>query len=130
MADIAKLLIAVASLFAYGLVFYVPMDTLWKNVSHKINEKNHNIAQILIRTVIILISGVVATVIPNLEPFISLVGAIFLSLLGMFTFCEICNIFSHIILFQAFWCQAFVRQFICGPTAWASGNGSCLKIFF
>ncbi|XP_014090789.1 proton-coupled amino acid transporter-like protein CG1139 [Bactrocera oleae] len=82
LADIAKLLIAVASLFAYGLVFYVPMDTLWKNVSHKINEKNHNIAQILIRTVIILISGVVATVIPNLEPFISLVGAIFLSLLG------------------------------------------------
>ncbi|XP_011184166.2 proton-coupled amino acid transporter-like protein pathetic [Zeugodacus cucurbitae] len=82
LADTAKLLIAVASLFAYGLVFYIPIDTLWKNISHKISEKNHNIAQILIRTGIILISGVVATVIPNLEPFISLVGAIFLSLLG------------------------------------------------
>ncbi|XP_049307839.1 proton-coupled amino acid transporter-like protein CG1139 isoform X4 [Bactrocera dorsalis] len=83
LADTAKLLIAVASLFTYGLIFYVSIDTLWKNISHKINKKNHNIAQILIRTGIILISGVVATVIPNLEPFISLVGAIFLSLLGL-----------------------------------------------
>lgn len=87
MADTAKLLIAVASLFAYGLVFYIPIDTLWKNISHKIKEKNHNIAQILIRTGVILISGVVATVIPNLEPFISLVGAIFLSILGMLLCC-------------------------------------------
>ncbi|CAD7012208.1 proton-coupled amino acid transporter-like protein CG1139 [Ceratitis capitata] len=82
LADTAKLLIAVASLFAYGLVFYIPIDTLWRNISDRISEKNHNISQILLRTAIILISGAVATAIPNLEPFISLVGAIFLSLLG------------------------------------------------
>lgn len=40
--------------------------------------------QILLRTGIILVSGGIAAGIPNLEPFISLVGAVFFSLLGIF----------------------------------------------
>ncbi|XP_054738582.1 proton-coupled amino acid transporter-like protein CG1139 [Anastrepha obliqua] len=84
LADIAKVLISVASLCAYGLVFYIPMEILWKKLSIKFEERNHNIAQIILRTCVILISGVIAAAIPNLEPFISLVGAVFLSLLGFF----------------------------------------------
>lgn len=78
----AKLLMAVAILFTYGLQFYIPMDILWRNISDKFKEENHNRTQILLRTGIILISGGIAAAIPNLEPFISLVGAIFFSLLG------------------------------------------------
>lgn len=84
LADAAKLLMAIAILFTYGLQFYVPNEILWKKISHKFNEKNHNISQILLRTGIILISGGVAAAIPDLEPFISLVGAVFFSLLGKF----------------------------------------------
>ncbi|XP_065368522.1 proton-coupled amino acid transporter-like protein CG1139 [Calliphora vicina] len=84
LADAAKLLMAIAILFTYGLQFYVPNDILWKKISHKFDPKNHNISQILLRTGIILISGGVAAAIPDLEPFISLVGAVFFSLLGIF----------------------------------------------
>lgn len=84
LADTAKLLMAVAILFTYGLQFYIPNEILWKKISHKFNEKYHNRTQILLRTGIILISGGIAAAIPNLEPFISLVGAIFFSLLGKF----------------------------------------------
>ena len=73
---------AVAILFTYGLQFYVPNEILWKKISHKFDPKNHNISQILLRTGIILISGGVAAAVPDLEPFISLVGAVFFSLLG------------------------------------------------
>ncbi|XP_067626432.1 proton-coupled amino acid transporter-like protein CG1139 [Eurosta solidaginis] len=84
LADAAKLLMALAILFTYGLQFYIPMDILWKKISYKFEEKNHNTTQILLRTGIILISVGVSAAIPNLEPFISLVGSVFLSLLGLF----------------------------------------------
>ncbi|XP_037948808.1 proton-coupled amino acid transporter-like protein pathetic [Teleopsis dalmanni] len=84
LADAAKLLMAIAILFTYGLQFYIPNEILWRKINHKFNEKNHNITQILLRSGIVLISGGIAAAIPNLEPFISLVGAIFFSLLGIF----------------------------------------------
>lgn len=84
LADAAKLLMALAILFTYGLQFYVPNDILWRKISHRFDEKNHNISQICLRTGIILISGGIAAAIPDLEPFISLVGAVFFSLLGIF----------------------------------------------
>ncbi|XP_064535960.1 proton-coupled amino acid transporter-like protein pathetic [Drosophila montana] len=83
-ADTAKLLMAVAILFTYGLQFYVPNEVLWRKIQHKFNPERHNMVQILLRTGIILVSGGIAAGIPNLEPFISLVGAVFFSLLGIF----------------------------------------------
>ncbi|XP_011184169.2 proton-coupled amino acid transporter-like protein CG1139 [Zeugodacus cucurbitae] len=82
--DAAKLLMAMAILLTYGLVLYIPNDILWRKISHKFDKANHNIIQITLRTAIVLISGSIAAAIPNLEPFISLVGAIFFSLLGIF----------------------------------------------
>nr|XP_036231250.1 proton-coupled amino acid transporter-like protein CG1139 isoform X3 [Bactrocera oleae]XP_036231251.1 proton-coupled amino acid transporter-like protein CG1139 isoform X3 [Bactrocera oleae] len=84
LADTAKLLMAVAILFTYGLQFYVPNEILWKKIAHKFNERNHNIVQIIIRAVIVVVSGGICLAIPNLEIFISLVGAVFFSLLGIF----------------------------------------------
>ncbi|KAH8298477.1 hypothetical protein KR044_005593, partial [Drosophila immigrans] len=84
LADCAKLLMAVAILFTYGLQFYVPNEVLWRKIQHKFKPEKHNMTQILLRTGIILVSGGIAAGIPNLEPFISLVGAVFFSLLGIF----------------------------------------------
>uniref|UniRef100_A0A1A9V3B8 Amino acid transporter transmembrane domain-containing protein n=1 Tax=Glossina austeni TaxID=7395 RepID=A0A1A9V3B8_GLOAU len=84
LADAAKILMALAILFTFGLQFYIPNDILWIKIKHYFKPKNHNRIQILLRTIIILISGGVAAAIPNLEPFISLVGAVFFSLLGIF----------------------------------------------
>lgn len=84
MADAAKLLMGLAILFTFGLQFYVPNDILWQKISHKFPAKHQNLSQVLLRTVIIILSGAVAALIPNLEPFIGLVGSVFFSLLGMF----------------------------------------------
>ncbi|XP_068145467.1 proton-coupled amino acid transporter-like protein CG1139 [Drosophila tropicalis] len=84
LGDTAKLLMAVAILFTFGLQFYIPSDILWRKIKHNFSPEKHNITQILLRTGIILIIGAVAEAIPDLEPFISLVGAVFFSLLGIF----------------------------------------------
>ncbi|EDV98491.1 proton-coupled amino acid transporter-like protein pathetic isoform X2 [Drosophila grimshawi] len=84
LGDTAKLLMAVAILFTYGLQFYVPNEVLWRKIQHHFRPERHNITQILLRSGIILVSGGIAAGIPNLEPFISLVGAVFFSLLGIF----------------------------------------------
>ncbi|XP_053961907.1 proton-coupled amino acid transporter-like protein pathetic [Anastrepha ludens] len=84
LADTAKLLMAVAILFTFGLQFFIPNEILWRHIKHKFNERHHNIIQILLRTGIILIAVGVSVAIPQLGPFISLVGAVFFSLLGIF----------------------------------------------
>lgn len=77
-------LIAFAVLLTFGLQFYVPTDILWRKISHLIPEKQHNIVQIAIRSGIIFVMSGVSMAVPDLEPFIGLVGAIFFSILGKF----------------------------------------------
>lgn len=73
---------AFAILFTYALQFYVPNEILWRKIGHRFSEKNQNIPQILLRVGIILITGGISAAIPNLEPFIGLVGSVFFSILG------------------------------------------------
>lgn len=82
LAQVAQVLIAIAILFTFGLQFYAPMEILWNKIKHKVPKERYNITQILLRTVICLIMGGVAAVVPDLEPFIGLVGAVFFSILG------------------------------------------------
>lgn len=89
-----KLMIAVAIFFTYSLQFYVPMDIIWKNVRHWFGAKK-NLAEYSIRIAIIVLTLCVAIAIPNLGPFISLVGAVCLSFLGL--------IFPSLIEVVAFW---------------------------
>lgn len=83
-ATIAQILIALAILFTYGLQFYVPTDILWRKIQHKIPKEKHNMSQILIRSGIIIVTGGIAAAVPDLEPFIALIGAVFFSILGKF----------------------------------------------
>ncbi|XP_053623995.1 proton-coupled amino acid transporter-like protein CG1139 isoform X1 [Plodia interpunctella] len=77
-----KLMIAVAIFFTYSLQFYVPMEIIWKNVRHFFGAKK-NLAEYSIRITLIVMTLGIAIAIPNLGPFISLVGAVCLSFLGL-----------------------------------------------
>lgn len=77
-----KLMIAIAMFFTYSLQFYVPMEIIWKNVRHWFGARK-NLAEYSIRIAIIIITLCIAIAIPNLGPFISLVGAVCLSFLGL-----------------------------------------------
>ncbi|XP_058459149.1 proton-coupled amino acid transporter-like protein pathetic [Malaya genurostris] len=93
LSKIVQILIAVAILFTFGLQFYVPMDILWRKVQNKIPKDKHNISQIAIRTGIMILMGGLALAVPNLEPFIGLVGAIFFSSLGLLVPCVVETVF-------------------------------------
>ncbi|KAJ0179144.1 hypothetical protein K1T71_004856 [Dendrolimus kikuchii] len=85
LAQSAKILMALAILFTYSLQFYVPMEMIWRQIHTKISVRYHNITQITIRTVAVVGSVAIAAAFPDLELFISLCGAIFLSTLGLLT---------------------------------------------
>ncbi|KAJ0183683.1 hypothetical protein K1T71_000106 [Dendrolimus kikuchii] len=89
-----KLMIAVAIFFTYSLQFYVPMEIIWKNVRHWFGAKK-NIAEYSIRIGVIVMTMCIAIAIPDLGPFISLVGAVCLSFLGL--------IFPAVIETVTFW---------------------------
>lgn len=92
-AKIAQLLIAAAILFTFGLQFYVPMDILWRKISNKIPKDKHNMSQIAIRTGIMILMAGIAVAVPELEPFIGLVGAVFFSSLGLLVPCVVETVF-------------------------------------
>ncbi|GLH07336.1 Proton-coupled amino acid transporter-like protein pathetic [Gryllus bimaculatus] len=82
LAQSVKLMIAVAIFFTYGLQFYVPMEIIWKSMKHLFGS--HKLAaEYSVRIVLVLATVAVAAAIPNLGPFISLVGAVCLSTLGL-----------------------------------------------
>lgn len=47
-------------------------------------------SQILIRSGIIIVTGGIAAAVPDLEPFIALIGAVFFSILGNFLKKNVC----------------------------------------
>lgn len=77
-------MIGIGILAAFGLLYYVPIDILWRKIQHTIPERRHNCAQIGIRIGSILLIGAFAMAVPKLDAFIGLVGAIFSSILVMF----------------------------------------------
>ncbi|XP_054269461.1 proton-coupled amino acid transporter-like protein pathetic [Macrosteles quadrilineatus] len=83
LGESVKILVALSILFTYGLQFTVPSEIVWKKISHKIKEENHNKCYYIMRACMILGTVVIAIALPDLEPFISLVGAICFSILGL-----------------------------------------------
>lgn len=78
-----QVLIGLAILFTFGLQFYIPMEILMKKLESKI-AKARNVAEVGIRTGIMIVMAGLAIAVPDLEPFISLVGAVFFGSLGLF----------------------------------------------
>lgn len=82
LAQSVKLMIAAAIFFTYGLQFYVPMEIIWKNVKHRFGARKL-MAEYALRISLVTFTVGMAIAIPNLGPFISLVGALCLSTLGL-----------------------------------------------
>lgn len=82
LAQSVKLMIAFAIFFTYSLQFYVPMEIIWKNLKHHFGARKLYV-EYIVRVVLIIGSVVVAIAVPNLGGFISLVGAVCLSTLGL-----------------------------------------------
>ena len=78
-----QVLIGLAILFTFGLQFYIPMEIILKKLENRI-AKSRNISEIALRTGIMIVMGGLAIAVPDLEPFISLVGAVFFGSLGLF----------------------------------------------
>ncbi|KAM7358623.1 proton-coupled amino acid transporter-like protein acs isoform 1-T1 [Cochliomyia hominivorax] len=83
LAQSVKLMIAVAIFFTFTLQFYVPMSIIWKGIQNKIAPEKQNMSEYALRIVLVIICGAIAVALPNLGPFISLIGAVCLSTLGM-----------------------------------------------
>nr|CAD7202516.1 unnamed protein product [Timema douglasi] len=94
LAQSVKVMIAVAIFFTYALQFYVPMEIIWKAVNHRFGAHKLT-AEYIIRIVLVIATVGIAAAIPNLGPFISLVGAVCLSTLGI--------MFPAIIELVTFW---------------------------
>nr|CAD7403618.1 unnamed protein product [Timema cristinae] len=94
LAQSVKVMIAVAIFFTYALQFYVPMEIIWKAVNHRFGAHKLT-AEYIIRVVLVIATVGIAAAIPNLGPFISLVGAVCLSTLGI--------MFPAIIELVTFW---------------------------
>ncbi|CAO1407954.1 unnamed protein product [Diamesa hyperborea] len=94
-ALIGQVLIGLAIMFTFGLQFFVPMEILMKKLEPKIAKDKRNVYEIAIRTGIMVLMAAIAILVPNLEPFISLVGAIFFSSLGLFVPAFVETIFLH-----------------------------------
>jgi proton-coupled amino acid transporter len=80
----AQILIGLAILFTFGLQFFIPTDITMKKLSNRIPKDKRTLYESIIRAVVTLVLVGVATAVPDLEPFIGLTGAVFLSTLGIF----------------------------------------------
>ncbi|XP_077273777.1 proton-coupled amino acid transporter-like protein pathetic [Temnothorax americanus] len=83
LAQVVKILIAAAVLFTYGLQLFVPLEIIWNGITHRFSHKYAAIGETSMRVFIIMLTVAMAVSVPDLDPFISLVGAIFFSILGI-----------------------------------------------
>ncbi|XP_058816791.1 proton-coupled amino acid transporter-like protein pathetic isoform X1 [Topomyia yanbarensis] len=82
LAQAVKVMIAVAIFLTYTLQFYVPMEIIWKNVKHNFNQHKET-AEYAIRIGLVTLTVLIAAALPNIGPFVTLIGAVCLSTLGM-----------------------------------------------
>ncbi|KPI91090.1 PREDICTED: proton-coupled amino acid transporter 4-like [Papilio xuthus] len=83
LAQTAKILVACVMLLSFALVYYVPVDVVWRRVQDRIPARGHRWGMAALRFIgTVLIVGV-ASAIPKLELFMELVGAVCLSVMGL-----------------------------------------------
>ncbi|KAK9500796.1 hypothetical protein O3M35_001991 [Rhynocoris fuscipes] len=82
LAQSVKVMIAVAIFLTYALQFYVPMEIIWKSLKHRFTSRP-KLVETSIRISLVVLTVIIAVLVPNLGPLISLVGAVCLSVLGL-----------------------------------------------
>ncbi|XP_072390234.1 proton-coupled amino acid transporter-like protein acs isoform X1 [Diabrotica undecimpunctata] len=96
LAQLVRLMMAVAIFLSYSLQFYVVFHIIWPWIqNHFKSDKSREIAEYSIRALLVFVTFVIAIAIPNLGAVISLVGAFSSSALAL--------IFPPIIEIITFW---------------------------
>ncbi|XP_031342102.1 proton-coupled amino acid transporter-like protein pathetic isoform X2 [Photinus pyralis] len=84
LAQSVRLMMAVAIFLSYCLQFYVPFNVIWPPLRGKLpTEKWRYYGEYACRTVLVIITFLLATAIPNIGSVISLVGAVSSSALAL-----------------------------------------------
>ncbi|XP_046993648.1 proton-coupled amino acid transporter-like protein pathetic isoform X1 [Schistocerca americana] len=84
LAQSVNVLIALATLVTFGLAVMVPNNIALSMILKKVSPKRAEVVQYVFRIFVVLASVSIAVAIPKLQPIVSLVGAVFLSVLGLF----------------------------------------------
>lgn len=79
-------------------MFYVCLDIIWNEIKFKFNEKEY-FANYFLRTILVVVSVAVAISVPQIVPFVGLIGAFCFSILGL-----LCPVFIEIL---TFWEEGF-----------------------
>ncbi|KAG8312098.1 hypothetical protein J6590_030012 [Homalodisca vitripennis] len=95
MGQVVKLAVSLNVLCSYGLFLYVPVEILWRKLEPNVPKSRKTIYYYSLRLILILASVVFAAIVPDLEPFVGLVGALCSSTLVLF--------FPPIIELVTFW---------------------------
>ncbi|CAB0040353.1 unnamed protein product [Trichogramma brassicae] len=83
LGQLVQFLISIAILLTYGLQFFVPLEIIWSSIKHKFSHRWEVLGETVMRIFMVLLTVSVAMLVPDLDPFISLVGAVFFSVLGI-----------------------------------------------
>lgn len=95
-AQSVKILIALAVYCTYGLQFYVCLEIGWNAVKNTFT-KRPVVSEYALRTFLIALTVVLAVAVPTISPFISLIGALCFSILGLIVpaFIEVITFWDH-----------------------------------
>ncbi|KAJ8928130.1 hypothetical protein NQ314_019356 [Rhamnusium bicolor] len=81
-SQVVNVLIGLAVFCTFGLQFYVCLDIAWNGLKKRY-EKHGNIAQYIMRTIMVVVCVSLAVAVPTIIPFVSLIGAFCFSILGL-----------------------------------------------
>lgn len=86
----AQILLTLAIVLTFGLQFYAPHEVLFSKICHRFPKEKYDMYDAIIRGVSCIVLGGITASIPDLEPFVGLVGAVFFSILGNILYIFIC----------------------------------------
>uniref|UniRef100_A0A1B6MGL1 Amino acid transporter transmembrane domain-containing protein n=1 Tax=Graphocephala atropunctata TaxID=36148 RepID=A0A1B6MGL1_9HEMI len=95
MGQVVKVMVIMNVLCSYGLFLFVPVEIAWRKLEPNVETSRKTLYYYFMRILLILGTVVLAAVVPDLEPFVGLVGAICSSTLILF--------FPPIIELVTFW---------------------------
>lgn len=81
-AQVVQILIGLAVYCTFGLQFYVCLDIAWNGIKERF-QKKPMLANYVLRTSMVTGAVLLAVAVPNIGPFISLIGAFCFSILGL-----------------------------------------------
>ncbi|KAK3100361.1 hypothetical protein FSP39_018724 [Pinctada imbricata] len=83
---LVKMAFIISIFVSYGLQFYVPVNIMWPKIKRNLPsqiQRFHHVANVIFRIVLILLTFLVAVLIPHLDLLIALIGALASSSLAL-----------------------------------------------